>query len=108
MGQKATTRGLLIVVLVSFFAFGLAHDLDHGGLDTETAVDHQETVPHVDEICALTLIGAAIGALGLRRARDRRAPGVMVPPQARSSLVASVVSVPPRCSGFQLVFPMLA
>ena len=108
MGEKTTTRGLLVVVLVSFFAFGLAHDMDHGGLGPESTSDHQETIPHVEEICALTVVGAVMSLLGLQRSRDRHRPVVMTPPQAASSLFVPATDKAPRCSGFQLAFPMLA
>ncbi len=107
MSEKTTTRVLLIVVLVSFFAFALAHDMDHAGLGLETTSDHQETIPHVEGICALTVIGAVMGFLGLRRARDRHV-SIAASPRATSSLVVPRASEPPRCSGFQLAFPMLA
>lgn len=110
MGEKPVPT-LLVVGLLSFVVFGIAHDFDlgsHESVAAGTIVEHAEPIPHVEEICALTLIGAGLVALRLRRALYRGGFVVRIPSSRTRSLLAPRRDDVPRCPGFQLVFPMLA
>lgn len=109
MGET-TTRVLLVAILVSFFAFGLAHDFDVGAHQShaaEVGVERSDPIPHVDEICALTLIWAGLLALGWSRKRLRESNDVRLV-NDNVGLVHPRMEATGPSLAFQLFFPMLA
>lgn len=110
MGET-TARGLLVAILVSFVAFGLAHDLDLSpdGLHAAgVAVEHADQIPHVEEICAFTLIGAGLLIVRWSRWHLRGFKDTSVDRGRTSSAVRPRTRPTATSPGFQLSFPMLA
>jgi hypothetical protein len=110
MGET-TTRLLLIAILVSFFAFGLAHDFDFSPDEahaTGVALEHSDPIPHVEEICALTLIGAGLLIVRLSRSLLSYSTHVRVECDRTSSSSHPRTRPTDPSPGFQLSFPMLA
>lgn len=110
MGEM-TIRGLLVATLVSFVVFGLAHDVELSPVDPlapEAGVEHTDVIPHVDEICALTLIGAGMLVLRWIRSHFRRSSRVWLEQTRTRYFSDPGPSTQCRSPGFQLSFPMLA